>query len=137
MTFEEFIENFNNKAVDFDYISGVQCVDTAKMYLYYVLDIKPRIIGNASEYVDRYYELPYLYENFDFIFYNKNKPFLTQKGDLAVWNKDFSPTGHIALCDGENFLDGFICYEQNGDVKELTKVFHKFTDGFAGVLRHR
>lgn len=64
MTFNEFINLFNGKATDFDKGSGVQCVDLAKMYIYYVLEIEPQAIGNAEAYWRRYPELPYLYDNF-------------------------------------------------------------------------
>ena len=119
MTLDEFIKEFHSKAIDFDNISGVQCVDTAKMYFYYVLGINPQIIGNANEYADRYYELPYLYENFEFIPYRyPDKPL---KGDVVVWNKNFGEYGHIAICTGESNRDDFCFYEQNGEVKELVK----------------
>ncbi len=64
MTFNEFVNLFNNKATDFDKGSGVQCVDLAKMYLYYVLGITPQAIGNAEAYWRRYDELAYLHDNF-------------------------------------------------------------------------
>ena len=45
--------------------SGVQCVDLAKMYIYYVLEINPQSIGNAEAYWRRYNELAYLHDNFN------------------------------------------------------------------------
>ena len=134
MTLDAFIDKFNNKAIDFDKISGVQCVDTAKMYFYYVLGIDPQIIGNANEYADRYYELPYLYENFEFIYYKY--PFVPNKGDIAVWNKDFGKYGHIAICSGEGDEFEFCFYEQNGEVKELVKRCSNY-DGVEAFLRPR
>ena len=44
---------------------GVQCVDLAKMYIYYVLEINPKSIGNAEAYFRRYNELSYLHDNFE------------------------------------------------------------------------
>ena len=77
MTFNEFVKLFNGKATDFDKGCGVQCVDLAKMYIYYVLEIKPQSIGNAEAYFRRYDELPYLHDNFIKI---KNTPeFIPQK----------------------------------------------------------
>lgn len=64
MTFNEFVNLFNGKATDFDKGEGIQCVDLAKMYIYYVLGINPQSIGNAEAYWHRYNELPYLYNNF-------------------------------------------------------------------------
>ena len=134
MNLDTFISVFKDKAVDFDDISGVQCVDTAKMYFYYVLGIKPQIIGNANEYADRYYELPYLYENFEYIPYHF--PFTPEKGDVAVWNTTFGKYGHIAICTGEGNWNEFCFYEQNGDVKELVKRCSDYF-GVEGFLRPR
>ena len=64
MNYNEFVKNFNGKATDFDMGCGVQCVDLAKMYIYYVLGLKPQNIGNAEAYWRRYEELPYLKDNF-------------------------------------------------------------------------
>ena len=41
MTFTEFINTYNNKKVDYDGVSGYQCVDLAKLYMNKVLGIKP------------------------------------------------------------------------------------------------
>ena len=65
MTFNEFIKLFNGKATDYDKGCGVQCVDLAKMYIDYVLNIKPQNIGNAEAYFRRYNELSYLKDNFE------------------------------------------------------------------------
>ena len=36
MTFDSFVKRFIGKAVDYDGVSGVQCVDLVKLYLYNV-----------------------------------------------------------------------------------------------------
>lgn len=77
MTFNEFVKLFNGKATDFDKGCGIQCVDLAKMFIYYVLGINPLSIGNAEAYFRRYEELPYLHDNFIRIY---NTPtFIPQK----------------------------------------------------------
>lgn len=77
MTFNEFVKLFNGKATDFDKGCGVQCVDLIKMYIYYVLEINPKSIGNAEAYFRRYLELSYLNDNFIRIY---NTPtFIPQK----------------------------------------------------------
>ena len=40
MNFTEFINTYNGKKVDYDGVSGYQCVDLAKLYMNKVLDIK-------------------------------------------------------------------------------------------------
>lgn len=64
MTFDEFIEAYDGKAIDYDGGCGVQCVDLAKLYMDRVLDLKPKDIGNAEAYWNRYDELPLLHDNF-------------------------------------------------------------------------
>lgn len=133
MTFNEFVNLFNNKATDFDKGSGVQCVDLAKMYIYYVLNINPQSIGNAEAYWRRYNELKYLHDNFDRI---ENTPsFIPQKGDIAVWDKRHGKYGHIAICTGEGTTKWFNSYDQNWIIKKMHLVKHDYKSGFAGVLR--
>ena len=64
MNYDNFVQTFKGRATDFDYGGSVECVDLAKMYIYYVLGIKPQAIGNAEAYWRRYEELPYLRDNF-------------------------------------------------------------------------
>ena len=135
MTFNEFVKNFNGRATDFDKGSGVQCVDLAKMYIYYVLGITPKAIGNAEAYWNRYNELPYLHDNFIRIF---NSPsFVPQKGDIVVWDKRHGKYGHIAVATGEGTTSWFKSYDQNWIIKKMHLVKHDYKGGFAGVLRPR
>ena len=133
MTLNEFVNLFNGKATDFDKGSGVQCVDLAKMYIYYVLGINPQSIGNAEAYWRRYNELSYLHDNFNRI--PNTASFVPQKGDIAVWDKRHGKYGHIAICTGEGTTSYFYSYDQNWIIKKMHKVKHSYKDGFAGVLR--
>lgn len=135
MTFDEFVKRFNGKATDFDGGSGVQCVDLAKMYFYYVLGLKPKAIGNAEAYWNRYNELSYLKDNFIRI---ANTPsFIPQKGDVVVWDKRHGKYGHIAIANGEGTTSYFYSYDQNWLIKKMHLVKHNYKSGFAGVLRPR
>lgn len=133
MTFNEFVKLFNGKATDFDKGEGVQCVDLAKMYIYYVLGINPQAIGNAEAYWRRYNELSYLHNNFNKI---PNTPsFVPQKGDIAVWGNR-GKNGHIAICTGEGNTKYFYSYDQNwGGSKKMKLIKHDYKGGFSGVLR--
>ena len=103
------------------------------MYIYYVLGINPKAIGNAEAYWRRYNELSYLHDNFNRI---PNTPsFVPQKGDIAVWDKRHGKYGHIAICTGEGNTNYFYSYDQNWVIKKMHKVKHSYKDGFAGVLR--
>ena len=50
MTFDSFVKRFIGKAVDYDGVSGVQCVDLVKLYLYNVFGIRAGAWGNARDY---------------------------------------------------------------------------------------
>lgn len=67
MTFDEFVENYNGQAIDYDGGAGVQCLDLAKLYMDKVLGITPRNIGNAEAYWNRFDEIPELRNNFSHI----------------------------------------------------------------------
>lgn len=132
MTFNEFVNCFNNKATDFDKGEGIQCVDLAKMYIYYVLGINPQSIGNAEAYWNKYNKEKYLHDNFNRI---PNTPsFIPQKGDIAVWGNR-GKNGHIAICNGEGNTKYFYSYDQNWIIKKMHKVKHDYKSGFTGVLR--
>ena len=50
MTVDSFVKRFIGKAVDYDGVSGVQCVDLVKLYLYNVFGIRAGAWGNARDY---------------------------------------------------------------------------------------
>ncbi|MBR2867870.1 MAG: phage holin family protein [Clostridia bacterium] len=132
MTFDEFIEKYIGKAVDYDGSCGVQCVDFAKMVMKYVLGITPKAIGNAHAYFDDFYEHSFLKNNFLLI---KNTPeFVPQKGDFCVWSKSMNGYGHIAIASGEGDTKHFFTYDQNWGGKQAKKVEHNYKY-FLGVLR--
>ena len=50
MTFDSFVKRYIGKAVDYDGVAGVQCVDLVKLYLYNVFGIRAGAWGNARDY---------------------------------------------------------------------------------------
>ena len=86
MTFDSFVKRFIGKAVDYDGVSGVQCVDLVKLYLYNVFGIRAGAWGNARDYWLDFNSHKIMKENFTKI---KNTPeFVPQKGDILVWSGD-------------------------------------------------
>ncbi|MBQ7203443.1 MAG: CHAP domain-containing protein [Eubacterium sp.] len=134
MTFDEFVKRYNNKAVDYDGTSGVQCVDLAKLYIAKVIGATPQSIGDAYCYYDDY-EDTYLKKYFDRIPYKKGvKP---QQGDLVVWGKYYNGSsryGHIAIATGEATGSYLYTYDENYGVKKMHKVKHNYK-GLSGYLR--
>lgn len=112
MTYDEFVAEYNGKAIDYDRTDiGVQCVDLAKLYLDKVLGIKIGAIGNAEAYWRRYNEIPELKKNFDRI--PNTVTFIPQKGDVIVWGTKLSKHGHIAIATGDGNVKNFTSYDQN------------------------
>lgn len=132
MTYEEFVNNYNGKAIDYDGVSGVQCVDLAKVYLDKVFGIKAGAWGNAHAYYDNFNNIAQLRDNFDRI--ANTASFAPQKGDICVWSKSMNGYGHIAIATGEGNTNEFYTYDQNWNGKAMHKVKHNYKN-FSGVLR--
>lgn len=132
MNFDEFINYYLNKAIDFDGVSGVQCVDLVKLYLEKVLNIKTGAWGNAKDWFLNYNNINNLCNNFNKIY---NTPeFIPQKGDIVVWGEGLGKYGHIAIATGEGTTSWFSSYDMNWGQKACQKVRHNYK-GFLGVLR--
>lgn len=133
MNYQEFINNFNGKALDYDGVAGVQCVDLAKFYLNRVFGLQPGAWGNAKDYYENYNNISALKNTFDRI---ANTPsFVPQKGDIVIWGAGLGNTyGHIAIATGEGNTSQFYSYDMNWGGKECKKVLHNYK-GFLGVLR--
>ncbi|MDD6728454.1 MAG: CHAP domain-containing protein [Eubacteriales bacterium] len=135
MTFDEFVKKYNGTKTDYDNVSGVQCVDLAKLYLDKVFGIKAGAWGNAKDYWTSFEKRDALVKNFTKI---KNTPdLIPQKGDIIVWSGDISFSndyGHIAIATGEGTTSYFYSYDQNWNGKEMKKIKHTYYAVY-GVLR--
>lgn len=132
MNYNEFINTYLGKGFDYDGVSGVQCVDLAKMYLDKVFGLKPGAWGNAKDYYENFNNLP-LKNVFTRI--ANNSSFVPQKGDIVVWGAGLGNTyGHIAIATGEGNASTFSSHDLNWGSKVVHKVQHDYK-GFLGVLR--
>lgn len=132
MNYDEFISTYLGKSFDYDGVSGVQCVDLAKMYLDKVFEIKPKAWGNAKDYYENFNNLP-LKSSFTRIANTAN--FVPKKGDIVVWGTGLgNKYGHIAIATGEGNTSQFYSYDLNWGSKVVHKVLHNYK-GFLGVLR--
>lgn len=132
MNYQEFINTYNGKSIDYDGVAGVQCVDLAKMYLDKVFGIKAGAWGNAKDYYENYNNLP-LGNTFDRI--GNTASFVPQRGDIVVWGAGLgNKYGHIAIATGEGNTSNFYSYDLNWGSKVVKKVQHNYK-GFLGVLR--
>lgn len=133
MNYNEFVNTYMGKAIDYDGVSGVQCVDLIKQYLDSVFDIKPGAWGNAKDYYLNFNSIPQLRSNFTRI---ANTPWLVpQKGDIVVWGCAVGGGyGHISIATGVGNTSQFNSYDQNWNGKAMHEVLHNYR-GFLGVLR--
>lgn len=109
MTFDAWVKSYLGKKIDYDNVSGVQCVDLAKHYMNKVLGLKPASFGNAKCYATDFYDYSFFKNNFELL---KNTPdFIPKKGDIGV--RITGTYGHIFICDGVGTTSYFYAYDQN------------------------
>ena len=129
MTFDQFISKHLGKAMDYDGVSGVQCVDLIKYYLDEVFGIKPGAWGDARNYYESFTSYSALTNNFTRISGN-NASFVPKKGDIVVWGANVSSNhncGHIAIGIGGGTHNSFSTYDQNWNQKAMAKTTHSHT----------
>lgn len=133
MNYNEFIKKYLGKSIDYDGVSGVQCVDLIKLYLDKVYSIKAGSWGNAKDYFINFDKLP-IKNSFEKIVNTAN--FVPDQGDICVWGSIISKYGHVAIATGEGDTKYFYSYDLNWGSKNVKKVLHSYK-GFLGVLRYR
>lgn len=140
ITYDEFIKKYNGKKVDFDDVSGIQCVDFAKLYLQECFGIKCGTMGNAKDWWHDRNINPILKENFDSITVNNKRPVSStsiKEGDIGI--RTSGVYGHIFVCDhvaGKSIT----YYDENGTGHHdaVTKRNKPFTNYYVtGVLRKK
>ena len=135
MTYNEFVSKYTGKALDYDGVAGVQCVDLIKFYLRDVFSISAGAWGDAHAYYDNYDNLPLL--KADFVRIPNTPDLVPQKGDIVVWSGSLNGGwGHIAIATGQGNRIWFDSYDQNWfgrhDPCTLIKHSYKYV---LGVLR--
>lgn len=132
LTYDEFEKKYLGKAVDYDGVLGVQCVDLADQYLKDCYGITGVWCNGARD----------LYTNFDSYAALKNRftkiantrELVVRKGDLVVWGN--GDNGHIAIGNGEGTIDWFVSLEENTlNRREPTQLVRHDFGGVLGVLR--
>lgn len=65
MTYDQFYNSCKGRLIDYDRVSGAQCVDLAKVYLNSCFGIKPGAWGNAVDYFTSFEKRKPLVEKFE------------------------------------------------------------------------
>ena len=137
MTVDEFITKYNGKKIDYDNVSGCQCVDLAKYYCRDVVGITPPSgLGGAKNWWLQRKTTKILVNNFYFIDPSKKD---IQKGDLGVRTTRGGGNGHIFLITAYDPKTGKMSiYDTNGGGNHdpVTKrTFYNTTYYIHGILR--
>ena len=109
MTYNDFINKYLGKAVDYDGVAGVQCVDLADQYLKDIFGITGVYVGGARELYTNYSLFPALMKNFTRI--ANTRDLVIKKGDIIIWGG--GSWGHVAIGTGKGTVDWFESIEQN------------------------
>ena len=134
MNYNEFINEYVGKSIDYDGVSGVQCVDLIKLYLDKVYNIKAGSWGNAKDYFINFDKLP-IKNSFEKITNTAN--FIPIQGDICVWGIGLgNKYGHVAIATGLGNARIFYTYDLNWRSKEIRFTEHNYK-GFLGVLRYK
>lgn len=141
MTYDEFYKKYIGKAVDYDGVAGVQCVDLADQFLKDVFGITGVYVEGARDFYNKFDSYPVLVKNFDRV--ANTRDLVVQKGDIVVWGG--GTWGHVGIGTGEGDKDWFKTIEENTRGKheptqEVRHVFNKKTGDdccwpVLGVLR--
>ena len=137
MTYDEFEKKYLGKAVDFDGVAGVQCVDLVDQYLKDCFGIEGVWCNGAKDLYNNFASYPALVSAFDRA---PNTPDLVvRKGDIVIWGG--GSWGHTGIGTGEGNVDWFVSLEENtlGRHEPTQKVKHWFANDISnpclGVLR--
>ena len=111
MIFDQFIEKYKGKAVDFDGSYGDQCVDLVRQYIKEVLEQpQPKGVVGAKDFWTNFESDPNL-KNY-FLKIPDTKEAIPQKGDIVIWGSNYGKYGHIAIINWAN-INQFQALSQN------------------------
>ena len=134
MTFQDFINKWNGKGIDFDGYYGDQCMDLMHQYCVEVLGLVDGRILAAPSAKDVYLNFNNVlgHENFDKI---DNTPTgVPQNGDIMFWGTGIGPYGHVAV-----FVEGdsnkFRSFDQNFPTDSKCHIQEHTYKGVLGWLR--
>ena len=132
LTYDEFEKKYLGKAVDYDGVAGIQCVDLFDQYIKECYGIAGVWCDGAKEFYNKFDSYPALKKTFDRI---PNTPELVvKKGDVVIWGN--GTWGHVGIGTGEGNVDWFKSLEENTlGYHESTQIVKHDFSGVLGVLR--
>lgn len=124
MTYYDFIAKYNGKAIDYDGVAGVQCVDLIDLYLRDVLGITGIYVNGARDFYNKFSNYPKLTAVFERI--PNTRTLVDYPADIVIWGG--GTWGHCGLANGKGNIDNFSTYEQNtlGKHEPTTLIKHTY-----------
>ena len=107
--YDNFEKKYLGKAVDYDGVAGVQCVDLADQYLKDCFGITGVWVSGAKDLYNKFSTYPALVKAFTKI--ENTRSLVIEKGDIVVWGG--GSWGHVGIGNGEGNIDWFNCLEEN------------------------
>lgn len=130
MTYDEFEKKYIGKAVDYDGVAGVQCVDLFDQYLKDCFNITGVWCDGAKDLYNNFKTYPALVKAFDRI--PNTRDLIVQKGDIVIWGG--GSWGHTGIGNGEGDKDWFVTLEENTlGQHEPTQLVKHFFNGTGGA----
>lgn len=136
MTFNEFVNKYLGKKIDWDGYYGGQCVDLFRQYVDDVLDVpQPKGVRGAKDFWYNYeidQNLKNYYERIP-----NTTTFVPLNGDVVIWDKwSGNEFGHVAVFI-EGDVNSFTSFDQNyPTLSKCTKTKHNYLNPkVLGVLR--
>lgn len=137
LTYDEFEKKYLGKAVDYDGIASIQCVDLVDQYLKDCFGITGVWVDGAKDLYNKFNSYPALVKAFNRV--PNTADLVVKKGDIIVWGG--GSWGHTGVGNGKGDVDWFMSLEENtlGQHEPTQLVKHYFANDVSnpvlGVLR--
>ena len=129
MTYKEFEKKYLGKAVDYDKVAGVQCVDLVDQYLKECFGITGVWCNGAKDLYNKFKSYPALVDKFDRI--PNTRDLVIREGDIVIWGGGL--WGHTGIGNGAGNKDYFISLEENTLGRhEPTQLVKHYFNGVGG-----
>lgn len=129
MTYDEFEKKYIGKAVDYDGVAGVQCVDLFDQYLKDCFNITGVWCDGAKDLYNNFSSYPALIKAFDKI--ENTRDLIVKKGDVVIWGG--GSWGHVGIGNGKGDKDYFVSLEENTLGRhEPTQLVKHYFNGVGG-----
>ena len=141
LNYDQFQAKYLGKAVDYDGVAGVQCVDIADQYFKDCFGITGVWVNGARDFYNNFYNYPALVNAFNRV--PNTRDLIIAKGDVVIWGG--GTWGHVAIGNGQGNIDWFVSLEENTrGMHEKTQLITHYFNGYSaddgcnpvlGVLR--